>query len=299
MMRSIRPALLGGLLSFFSADPCTAKTATPKSYVHPTTREIVGGRKVLIIIAQDKLLPGIDSWELGAANAMNAIERGIDQGLIARGQKQIAPITDALQGYDFDTPMKEALTVAARSADWIRPQDIEFTREGSNAAVENVLNGSNTRQMLVLRATYQTDWRYTAMVVSVEASLLMRQIPKGQRSDARLKADYIPYRQTFRSIVNLPGADGTTRDENIARWAADGASLARRALDIGVRQVPPLLVRNLQEDARAAARWHRRGDRKTVTRASMLGWVIGPLDAGTLFVEARSKSLDYLQKLEP
>jgi len=292
-------ALLGCLLALSAVQPCTAKTATPKSYVDAKTRDIVGGRKVLIIIAQDKLLPGIDSWELGAADAVNAIEKGIDQGLIARGQKQIAPITDALLDYDFDTPMKAALTSAANGAEWIHAQDIEFTREDSNTALERALNASNTRQMLVLRATYETDWRYTAILVSVESSLLMRQIPKGQRSDARLKGDYIPYRQTFRSLVYLPGADGTTKEKNIARWAADGANLARQALDIGVRRVPPLLVQNLQQDEKAAAVWRKRNGRMTVTNARKQGWVIGRQDAGVLFVEARTGALTRLQTLAP
>lgn len=298
-MRSNWPVLIGCLLAFFFAHPSAAKTGSPKTYVDEKTRDIVGGRKVLVVIAQDKLLPGIDSWDLGWSNVADLVEHGIDQGLVARGRKQIAPITDALQGYDFDTPMKQTLIAAAQDTAWIRAQDIEFTREGSNAAIEKALNASNTRQMLLLKATYQTDWRYTEIIVSVEASLLVRQIPKGQHSDARLKAAYIPYRQTFRSIVDLPGADGAKRDENIARWAADGASLARRALDIGVRQVPPMLVRNLQEDERTSAEWRKRNKRMTVTRARMPGWVVGPQGSGTIFVEARTGALIRLQSLEP
>ncbi|MEO8063985.1 MAG: hypothetical protein ABI821_14715 [Pseudomonadota bacterium] len=298
-MRSNWPALLGCLMAFSAVQPCAAKTGSPKAYVDEKTRDIVGGRKVLVIIAQDKLLPGIDSWDLGWSNVANLIEHGIDRGLTARGGKEIAPITEALQGYDFDTPMKQALIEAAGSADWIRAQDIEFTRNGSNAAVEEVLNAANTRQMLMLRASYQTDWRYTSIVVSVEASLLVRQIPKGQHSDARLKDAYIPYRQTFRSIVNLPGADGTMREANVTRWAADGANLARRALDIGLRRIPPLLVQNLREDEQASAAWRKRNKRMTVTRSRAQGWIIGPQDSGVLFVEARTGAIMRLQALEP
>lgn len=152
-------------------------------------------------------------------------------------------------------------------------------------------------EMLVLQATYETDARYGAIVVSIEASLLVRQIPKGEHSDARLKSAYIPYRQTFRSIVSLPDPEDTSPEENIQRWAADGAKLAREALDIGLRQAPSLLDENLQDDAESAASWRERGDRKTVTRASMQGWVVGPRDAGVLFVDARHRSINYLQKL--
>lgn len=297
-MRANLWALLGGLLVLNVAQPSVAKTSVPKRYVDAKTRQIEGGRKVLIVIAQDKLLPGIDSFDLGLTNAANAIEKAIDKGLIERGRKQIIPLTDALTGYDFDTPMKAALISAAHSADWIRAQDIELTRDESDAAIEKALNDSNTRQMLVLKAKYATDWRYTAMEVSVESTLLVRKIPKGQPSEARLKTDYIPYRQTFRSIVNLPGLDGTKREENIARWAADGAVLARRALDIGVRRVPPLLVQNLQEDEKAAADW-RKHKRMTIPEARKARWVAGPPDSGILFIETRSGALIRLQPLDP
>jgi hypothetical protein len=300
MIRANWLALLGSLLAVSAPQVCLAKSGSPRTYVDEKTRSIVGGRKVLIVVDQDRLQPGIDSWLLGGSSyAVDMAEHFIDLGLLARGRKQIVPITDALQGYDFDTPMKEALTAVVGGIPWIRAQDIEFTHEGTNAAIENALNLSNTRQMLLLKARYETDDTYTAIIVSVEASLLRRQIPKGEHGDARLKSGYVPYRQTIRSVVSLPGADGANREQNIARWAADGARLARDALDIGLRRVPPLLVQNLQDDKKTSASWRERGDRKTVTRMSTLGWVVGPVDAGALFVEARGRSMNYLQMLAP
>ena len=60
----------------------------------------------------------------------------------------------------------------------------------------------------------------------MEADILVRKIPRGQYSEARLKADYIPFRQVFRCIVYLPGSETGTAEENLARWSADNGRLA-------------------------------------------------------------------------
>jgi len=289
MMCSNWRALAGCLIALCAAQTGAAKTAVPDHYVDEKTRDIVGGRKVLIVIAQKELLLGVDTWQLGTA---------VENARIYLVREPAASMLGALRAHDFDSQIRQSLSTVVENTPWLHAQDIELTREDSNESREAALDASNTRQMLVLRVRYSTDQRHAAVMVGVEATLLVRQIPKGQRSRARLKRDYIPYQQRIRSVVQLPGT-GNTSQQNIDRWAADGAARTREALEIGLRQVSRLLAQNLRQDRQAADAWRDRNNRATVERSSMLGWVVGPIDAGTLFVEARAGSLNYLQTLAP
>jgi len=297
MIKLVRCALLTFLLAFVAGAAWAKAGHSPSLYVKQQTRDAAPARKVLIVIAQTQLEPGIDSVDLGFGDIISMAERGIDRGLIGRGRKQIAPVVAALGAYDFDTPMRQAMIKIVEDIPWMHAQDIEFTRDGSSANIETKLNESNTRQMLVLEARYATDHRYTSIVVSIQSTLLTRQIPKGQYSDARLKREFIPFQQLVRSVIELPGTDLDHRESNLERWGTDQARLVRTALDIGVKQTLLLLQKNLGGGNDEISAWRRRRGRRTVTRSYMLGWEVGRQDAGTLFVEARAGTLNYLQKL--
>jgi hypothetical protein len=290
-------ATLAALIAVLACHICQAKTATPKNYVSEETRNIVGGRKVVILIPQTEIMPGIAAWELGVARFDDALEDLINNAKTGRGERFIEPLRAALRPDDFDARIFSALKSVLERCSWMHAQDIELTRDGSAKNIERLLNESNTRQMLVLAVTYATDFRYDSIIVSVEASLLVRQIPRGERGEARLRKDYIPYFQAFRSIVGLPNPDHSEREADLARWSADNASLARAALDFGIQQLPPLLGRNLDATQQETQDWRGRNERKTVERAGMQGWVVERRDDVTVFVEARGGALNLLRTL--
>ena len=291
-------ATLAALIAVLACNICQAKTATPKNYVSEDTRNIVGGRKVVIVIPQTELMPGIAAWELGEARFNDPLEDLINDAKTARGEKFIEPLRAALRPYDFDVRMFAALKTVVEQCSWMRAQDIELTRDGSGKNIERLLNASDTRQMLVMVVNYATDFRYDSIIVSVEASLLVRQIPRGEHSEARLRKDYIPYFQAFRSIVELPDPDHSDREADLARWSAANASQARAALDFGIQRLPALLAKNLEATQAETQTWRGRNDRKTVERAGMPGWVVEKQDDVTLFVEARGGALNLLRTLE-
>lgn len=290
-------AAFATLLALLAGSFCLAKTATPKSYVSEETRNITGGRKVVVVISQAEIMPGIAAWNLGEARFNDPLEDLINEGKTGRGEKFIEPLRAALRPYDFNARMFAALKAVVEQCTWMHAQDIELTRDGSVKNIERLLNASNTRQMLVLVVNYATDYRYDSIVVSVEASLLVRQVPRGEHSEARLRKDYIPYFQAFRSIVELPDPDHSDREADLARWSAANASLARAALDFGIERLPPLLAKNLDATPQEAQTWRGRNDRKTVERAGMPGWVVEKQDDVTVFVEARGGALNLLRTL--
>jgi hypothetical protein len=296
-LRITTAAGLAALLALLAGNFCQAKTATPKNYVSEETRNIVGSRKVVVVIRQTEIMPGIAAWNLGEARFNDPLEDLINDAKTGRGEKFIEPLRAALRPHDFDTRMFAALRKVVEQCSWMRAQDIELTRDGSGKNIERLLNDSNTRQMLVLLVTYATDFHYDSIVVSVEASMLVRQVPRGEHSQARLRKDYIPYFQAFRSIVELPHPDHSDVDVDLARWSADNASLARAALDFGIERLPSLLAKNLEETQQETQTWRGRNERKTVERAGMPGWVIGKQDDATIFVEARGGAVNLLRTL--
>jgi hypothetical protein len=151
--------------------------------------------------------------------------------------------------------------------------------------------------MLVLDGQWQVDHHRQAIVVELTATILIRKIPKGQYSEARLKRDYIPYQQAFRSITYLPGDTNAAAPALIARWAADDGALARRALDLGIERVRTLLAENLDASKSEVESWRRRGERHTVQRFDMTGWTVARETNAERFVEARGGALNYVQTL--
>jgi hypothetical protein len=211
----------------------------------------------------------------------------------------LRPLREAIQGYDFNTRLRTALQPTIDASSWLRPQDVELTDAGWGPSIESALNESNTRQMLTLFVTYYADYSYTNLVVNLQASLLVRRIPKGQHSAARLDGDYIPYLQEFRCLVYLPGARRDQPRENAARWSAGNGRLARQALDLGIERVGSLFAQNLDGTEESTALWRRNNGRPYQTLTNRLGWVIEKNGTSIEFYSGRDDVLNYIETLEP
>jgi len=205
MQRSHTALFFACLVLALSAN-ALARTARPKSYVDTRTRNIDSGRKVLVVIPQFSIGANYEIFTMGPLVGM--AEALVDQKLneIRAGdaRRLVAPLVSALGHYDFDGSLYAGLMPTIKASPWLRGQDLELTHAGDADSIERELNESNTRQMLVLRGTYYVDFHQQRIVVELQASMLIRKIPKGQHSKVRLELDYIPYLQVFSSISCLP-----------------------------------------------------------------------------------------------
>lgn len=294
--RSPTPQTFAGLLlatlSLTAGAAAFARISTPSSFADAKTRNIVGGRKVLVVVPQTRI----------SASFLDLSYLGPGAGPVLIGgqtphevNQLIAPLVDALAGYDFDGPLYAGLLPTVNASSWLRAQDPELTHLTDDAGIERELNESNTRQMLLLRCIYFVDYHQQRIIVELQASILVRKIPKGQHGYVRLKPEYIPFQQIFRSISYLPQSEGAQPEANVARWAADHGKLARRALDRGIARVTALLAANLDADEDTIAKWRHRGDRKTVERYGVQGWVVGHEANGVQFVQARTGTFDDVE----
>jgi hypothetical protein len=296
------------LMALFVGDRAEARTAQPENYASEKTRAIVGGRKLLIMFPQTVLMPTTDDWDLSGAPLVGlwpymvaGLAAKVSGSLPSSEQAagEISRLRAALDGHDFDGPMTGGLAPVVSGSNWVRAQDLEVLHAAGLPTLERELNKSNTRQMLVVQPRYYADHRYRNLVVSIDATILVRQIPKGKRSVARLQPDYIPVRQLYRCIVYLPDSEDKDRETNLARWSADQGALARRAIDLGIERTLALLAQNLDATKESAKRYSRRGERKTITMTRMLGWVVERGENLVLFYGVRDRSLNYIITLNP
>jgi hypothetical protein len=282
--------------------------ANPKVYATEQTRNIAGGRKVLFVIPQTSIQSTYDDWELSPLALLgipaltvagSLAEFGINRELAIGAEKRIVPLRAALEGYEFDGPMQAALMPIMESSSWVRPRDVELTRDASVKNILQELDGAQTRQMLGISPRYYADHRFRSLVVSVYTVILVQKIPKNRFSKSRLKAKYVPFQQTFRCIVYLPDSENGSAEDNLARWSADNGALARRALDLGRERVRALFAQNLDGTEASTAPWLKRGKRKSETQSRMLGWVIEKHGDSMLFSSARDDALNYIEILRP
>jgi hypothetical protein len=312
----------------FGSGAC-ARTATPKNFVDEETRDIEGGRKVLVVSPQTTIgvnvawrrmhmlfLPGDDVFGaddipgrediFGEANMFGAgkLPDGdpVRESVLrdaARSKALVAPLQGAIATYDFNGRLSAAIAPAIAKSSWLHGQDYEVSSDGTLVDIEAHLNASDTRQMYVVRAAYWLDVHDEDIVVELTPSILVRRIPKGQRHEVRLKADYIPYRQIYRCLVNLPGAAGRRPEENVARWAADDGRLARRALDLAIDRVQSMFVENLDASREQVESWRRRGDLRTVDYRGKPVRILSRNGDAFRFVEARNGALNEVLTLAP
>ena len=115
-----------------------ARTATPKSYVDTRTRNIDGGRKVLVVIPQFSIGANFEIFTMGPLVGMAEVL--IDQKLnnirASDAGRLVAPLASALGHYDFDGSLYAGLMPTIKASPWLRGQDVELTQAGDADSIE-------------------------------------------------------------------------------------------------------------------------------------------------------------------
>ncbi|MEO8016761.1 MAG: hypothetical protein ABI769_03025 [Pseudomonadota bacterium] len=282
------------LCGLFAAHESSARTATPRIYVDEKTRDIVGGRKVLIILRSRNLQPTIQrvpidtSTTYGGDIIIRMTQIDYEQYLkdIEAARAIGAPLLAKLGGLISD----RVRSTVEKSA-WLGAQDVEITADGSPRNLEQELNASNTRQMLVVLAESLAEFRYLAITVTLKATLLVRQIPRGKRGYVRLEQDYIPYQMVFTAVANLADADRKDPQRNRDRWGAEDGKLAREAMNQGIAFVIEHFARNLDETEATSAVWRTRRGRPGRLANGRAGWIIESGKNRTVVFDAMSRTL--------
>lgn len=273
--------------------------AIKNAYIAPEARTVDGGRDVHIIVSQVEIQPNINISNVTAAAGggllFALIDAGVNNARAKEAEKAIVPLREALVGYDFDPLAQHASGTTLQALEWFDPKQVKLSKEGTIDSVFAALDAAGTSQLMVLRYSYGTDPDFSAVIVDLDAYIANKAAPPGKKPNSRLQPKYLPYKQAFRSVLMLPGANPKDKDANVRAWAADHASLARSAIDTGMQRCQALLTRSLTQSAADAESIMKRNKRKMTKIPDMVGWELESDGNSTLVMQIMTATLTRVE----
>jgi hypothetical protein len=273
--------------------------AIKNSFIAPEARTVEGGRDVRIIVSQAEIQPNINISNVTAAAGggllFALIDAGVNNARAKEAEKKIVPLREALVGYDFDPLAQHASTTTLTTLGWFDPKQVKLSKEETGDSLLAALDAAGTSQLMVLRYSYETNADFSAVVVSLDASIVNKAVPAGKKSDARLAPKNLPYKQTMRSFVMLPDANPKDPAANVKAWAADNGKAARAAIDTGVERCQALLTRSLTQSAADAESILKRNKRKMTKIPGFTGWELESQGDSALIMELMTATLTRVE----
>jgi len=297
MIRSSWRALCVCLTGLFASG--ASQAAIKNNYVAPEARAIEGGRSVYVMVPQAEIQPNINISNLTAAAGggllFALIDAGVNNARAKEAEKQVIPLREALVGFEVDPRIQAASAATLGGLGWLDVRATKFSKDPSGDAMLAALDAGATPQLLVLRYDYETSADFSAIVVSLHASLVNKATPKGKKPTVRQQAKYLPYTHTFRSFVLLPDPNPKDATANVQAWAADGAKAARTAIELGIQRCGEQLVRSLGYTAAEAASLTKRNKRKMAAVPGVTGWEIESQPTYSVYYEPMAVSLTQVE----
>lgn len=229
----------------------SATLAAPKQPDAPALlperdRIVAGGRAVQVAVAQSEIGTSVDVGRVAASTGGGLIGALIISGMddkhkrlkasaAERAETAVAPLRDALRGYDIDALALTATRLALAKPDWFQPREITLTRDISSKARRAFASAAPTSQAAFFSYHYSLSPDFTRIQVSADIRLEYKTFSKGKTA-----ASPLFYHQTVTSIVQL-GKRSYNHPENIAQWTADDGKLAKTALAAGFGELERLI----------------------------------------------------------
>lgn len=276
-----------------------SSAAIKNGYIAPEAHTVEGGRDVHIIVPQAEIQPNINISNMTAAAGggllFALIDAGVNNARAKEAEKSVVPLREALVGYDFDSLAQHASTTTLQSLGWFDPRQVKLSKEATGDSLLAALDAAGTSQLMVLRYSYETNADFSGVVVSLDASLVNKATPPGKKPDSRLQPKNLPFKQTIRSFVMLPGSNPKDPHANVKAWAADHGRLARAAIDTGLERCQALLTRSLTQSAADAESILKRNKRKMTKIPGLMGWELESDGKSTLIMELMTASLTRVE----
>ena len=280
------------------AFPMAGIAAAGKTFVAPEARILEGGREVLVIVAQTEIKPNVRHLNAeGIGGLLPAlIEASVNDARTQDAEKTIVPLREALAGFDLDPLMQEASSAALAGLPWFDVKESRLTKDGSTSSVVAAIDDATTQQLMVLRYRYETNPEFSQMVVSLDAQLVNKAVPKGKKPDARLQDKHLAYHQVLLSMVRLPNANDKDPAGNVKAWSADGGRAARAALELGVQRCQEMLHLSLAT-SEAELRARLKPQKPATPIPHVVGWELESPPGTTRVVDMRSGGFVQLETL--
>lgn len=207
-------------------------------------RQATGGREAMVGLAQTEIETSIDVGRVAPSTGGDLIGALIVSGMddkrarlqdsaTERAEAAVAPLRDALQGYNVDALALAATKAALEKPDWFGLQTIAPTKDVSPGARRSFAASAATPQSAFVSYRYALSPDFTQIRVTADIRLEHKARPKGGASP-------LFYRQTVTSVVQLAKRSYDHR-ENVALWSADNGKLAKAALVAGFAEIERLI----------------------------------------------------------
>lgn len=259
----------------------------PRRALDPADRSPSGGREAVVLVSQGEIHAEINASQVSAAlggGLLGAlIDTSVNQHRTNKAEEALKPLRDALAGYNFDQRALEATRAALANLDWVGAKQVSFSKDVSADNRSACLDKSQAPEVLFATYDYGLTADFGAVEVSVTVTIAPKAVPPGKAAKDRINISNAAYTQEFTAVVPIAGA-GKELAGNTALWAADGAKLARVALDSGLARDTLLIQRGLAQTPQDAARV---GQGASVNDHGLVGKLIEKDDNGTLMVDPR------------
>lgn len=244
-MRALTSLLLAAILAPLPAIAAPKAPDAPATLAEPY-RRVDGGRAVQIGLAQTQIETSIEIGRVAASTGGDLIGALIVSGMddkrerladsaTERANAAAAPLRDTLRGFDVDALALSTTRAALVQPDWFRPETFAATKDVSPASRSAFAFAATTPQVVFVTYRYTLSPDFTQIRVIAEIALEAK--PPAKRRNI---VSPLLYRQTVSSIVQL-GKRSYDHHENVARWNADGGTLAKAALAAGFGEMERLI----------------------------------------------------------
>ena len=238
------------LALFLALAPLTSLSAAGgRDIMSAQERVIEGVRPVAVSVPQDHIATSVeigrvmlDSYGGGAIGtlitmAMDKKHQTMTENASTRADDIAAPLVAALAGFDMNALSLSATQAAFDAPEWFAAGPVELVSdaEGENTADFAAANPSQQLALVTYRYQLSPDFTQIQVIADIELA----------RSD-----DLSPiFRQQIASIVRLD-RPSYVFEENVERWSADDARIARGALAAAYERLELVipLVLELDED---------------------------------------------------
>jgi len=259
----------------------------PRRALDPADRSPPGGREAVVLVSQGEIHAEINASQVSAAlggGLLGAlIDTSVNQHRTNKAEETIKPLRDALGGYNFDQRAVEATRAALVGLDWLGARQVSFSKDVSSNNRIACLDKSQAPEVIFATYDYGLSADFAAMEVTVTVTIAPKAVPPGKAAKDRIDVGNAAYTQEFTAVVPLASA-GTDLAANTQLWVADGARLARVALDSGLARDTLLIQRGLSQTPQDAAKL---GQGASVNEHGLVGKLIEKDAKGTLLVDPR------------
>jgi hypothetical protein len=224
-----------------------AVAADPPNVVTEAARN-VPDRSVRVLVAQSEIKSNINP-------SVMAVEGGLVGGMLAASQNTsrtkkadaaIAPIRDALTGFDVDRLAQDTTAAAIAQVPWLQSANVTFGKDSSPAGKSGALDAGSASQVAFIEYSYDLspDFEFLRVVARVDFANKAVPAADARKPESRVSRGNLAYSQQITCIVALPSL-GNDRDGNASLWIADGGKRARDALTTAFADIRQLLPRAL------------------------------------------------------